>query len=115
MQADSFFFNILPFAEDIREFQFPSFINFPASLQPNDDQQQATDNFVKMLNLGPSDDHQEELLPDFTPNPVLEVCVCAYDVLQANQYPVMSFSSHFLLFLVVLHFSLWGWEWCCAS
>ncbi|KAK4748028.1 hypothetical protein SAY87_014614 [Trapa incisa] len=70
--ADSFFFNILPFAEDIREFTFPSFSNLPASVQPDDDQQLATDNFVQMLDLGPSNNQQEELLPDFTPNPVLE-------------------------------------------
>ncbi|PKI67105.1 hypothetical protein CRG98_012526 [Punica granatum] len=57
---------------DIREFQFPSFGNLPTSLQPNEDQQKAADNFVMMLDLGPSDDHQEILSPDFTPNPVLE-------------------------------------------
>ncbi|OWM64948.1 hypothetical protein CDL15_Pgr028666 [Punica granatum] len=69
---DSFYFNVLPFNEDIREFQFPSFGNLPTSLQPNEDQQKAADNFVMMLDLGPSDDHQEILSPDFTPNPVLE-------------------------------------------
>ncbi|KAL5712525.1 ATP-dependent DNA helicase II subunit 2 [Ranunculus cassubicifolius] len=69
--ADSFFFNVLPFAEDVREFQFPSFSNFPASWQPNELQQEAADNLVMMLDLA-SPGKEEALLPDFTPNPVLE-------------------------------------------
>ncbi|KAJ6320513.1 hypothetical protein OIU78_015831 [Salix suchowensis] len=68
---DSFYFNTLPFAEDVREFQFPSFSSFPASWQPNEQQQEAADNLVKMLDLAPSA-KQEALLPDFTPNPILE-------------------------------------------
>ncbi|RQO86986.1 hypothetical protein POPTR_002G148200v4 [Populus trichocarpa] len=68
---DSFYFNVLPFAEDVREFQFPSFSNFPASWLPNEQQQEAADNLVKMLDLAPSG-KQEALLPDFTPNPILE-------------------------------------------
>ncbi|KAG5231246.1 ATP-dependent DNA helicase [Salix suchowensis] len=51
---DSFYFNTLPFAEDVREFQFPSFSSFPASWQPNEQQQEAADNLVKMLDLAPS-------------------------------------------------------------
>nr|APB87921.1 ATP-dependent DNA helicase 2 subunit KU8 [Dendrobium officinale] len=50
---DSFFLNVLPFAEDVREFQFPSFNNLPASRQPNELQQEASDNLVKMLDLAP--------------------------------------------------------------
>ncbi|KAG9445380.1 hypothetical protein H6P81_016720 [Aristolochia fimbriata] len=68
---DSFYLNILPFAEDIREFQFPSFSNFPSSLQPNKEQQVAADNFVTSLDLA-SPDKEEALKPDLTPNPVLE-------------------------------------------
>ena len=71
-QPDSFYFNVLPFAEDVREFQFPSFNNFPASWQPNEQQQEAADNLVKMLDLAPSG-KEEALQPEFTPNPVLEV------------------------------------------
>ena len=71
-QPDSFFFNVLPFAEDVREFQFPSFSNFPISWQPNEQQQEAADNLVKMLDLAPSG-KGETLQPEFTPNPVLEV------------------------------------------
>ncbi|KAK3411975.1 hypothetical protein EUGRSUZ_I00725 [Eucalyptus grandis] len=67
----SFYFNILPFAEDVREFQFPSFSNLPASLLPDEEQQEAANNFVKMLDLAPSD-RKEMLQPDFTPNPALE-------------------------------------------
>ncbi|KAF6138256.1 hypothetical protein GIB67_019426 [Kingdonia uniflora] len=68
---DSFYFNVLPFAEDVREFQFPSFNSFPPSLQPNERQQLAADNLVMMLDLAPPG-KEEILQPDFTPNPVLE-------------------------------------------
>ncbi|XP_019189359.1 PREDICTED: ATP-dependent DNA helicase 2 subunit KU80 [Ipomoea nil] len=68
---DSLYFNALPFAEDVREFQFPSFSNLPSSMLPNEQQQEAADNLVKMLDLAPSDS-QEALLPEFTPNPVLQ-------------------------------------------
>ncbi|XP_026660873.2 ATP-dependent DNA helicase 2 subunit KU80 isoform X2 [Phoenix dactylifera] len=67
---DSFYFNVLPFVEDVREFQFPSFSSFPSSWQPNEQQQEAADNLVKMLDLAPSS--KEVLQPDYTPNPVLE-------------------------------------------
>ena len=75
-QPDSFYFNVLPFAEDVREFQFPSFNNFPVSWQPNEQQQEAADNLVKMLDLAPSG-KEEALQPNFTPNPVLEVLIHA--------------------------------------
>ncbi|KAF1868103.1 hypothetical protein Lal_00018619 [Lupinus albus] len=68
---DSFYFNVLPFAEDVREFQFPSFTNIPPSWQPNEQQLEAASNFIKMLDLAP-EGNEEVLLPDFTPNPVLE-------------------------------------------
>lgn len=71
-QPGSFYFNALPFAEDVREFQFTSFSNFPASWQPNEQQQEAADNLVMMLDLTTSG-KKEYLQPDFTPNPVLEV------------------------------------------
>ncbi|XP_022886195.1 ATP-dependent DNA helicase 2 subunit KU80 [Olea europaea var. sylvestris] len=67
---DSFYFNVLPFAEDIREFQFPSFSNLPSSMQPNEQQQEAADKLVQMLDLAPTG--KEVLRPDLTPNPVLE-------------------------------------------
>ncbi|KAM1252435.1 hypothetical protein ACFX13_041280 [Malus domestica] len=68
---DSFYFNVLPFAEDVREFQFPSFSNFPESWQPSEQQQEAADGLVKMLDLAPPG-KEEALLPSLTPNPVLE-------------------------------------------
>ncbi|KAK8978101.1 hypothetical protein V6N11_062898 [Hibiscus sabdariffa] len=68
---DSFYFNVLPFAEDVREYQFPSFNSFPASWQPNEQQQKAADELVQMLDLAPSG-KEETLLPEFTPNPILE-------------------------------------------
>ncbi|KAL6909596.1 hypothetical protein ACP4OV_001877 [Aristida adscensionis] len=67
---DSFYFNVLPFAEDIREFQFRSFNSLPPSSRPTDEQQQAADNLVKMLDLAPPG--REILKPEFTPNPMLE-------------------------------------------
>eukprot|EP00256_Glycine_max_P061828 XP_014631118.1 ATP-dependent DNA helicase 2 subunit KU80 isoform X3 [Glycine max] len=71
VQPDSFYLNVLPFAEDVREFQFPSFTNFPASWQPNGQQLEAAANLIKTLDLAPHG-QEEVLLPDFTPNPVLE-------------------------------------------
>lgn len=65
---------MLPFAEDVREFQFPSFHSFPSSWQPNEQQQEAADNLVKMLDLA-LPGKEEILQPDFTPNPVLEVWI----------------------------------------
>ncbi|MFS7888968.1 putative DNA helicase [Helianthus anomalus] len=69
--ADSFYFNVLPFAEDVREFQFPSFSSLPVSLQPSPEQQEAADKLVMMLDLAPAG-KEEFLRPEFTPNPVLE-------------------------------------------
>ena len=71
LQQDSFYFNVLPFAEDIREFQFRSFSSLPSSSQPTEEQQEAADNLVKMLDLAPPG--REVLKPEFTPNPMLEV------------------------------------------
>ncbi|KAG2314346.1 hypothetical protein Bca4012_065016 [Brassica carinata] len=68
---DSFYFNVLPFAEDIREFPFPSFSRFPASWKPDEQQQAVADNLVKMLDLAPSP-KEEVLKPELTPNPVLQ-------------------------------------------
>ncbi|KAJ4959511.1 hypothetical protein NE237_026622 [Protea cynaroides] len=68
---DSFYLNVLPFAEDVRKFQFPSFSSFPSSSRPNKQQQEAADNLVKMLDLAPPG-KEEALCPDFTPNPVLQ-------------------------------------------
>ncbi|TKY63746.1 ATP-dependent DNA helicase 2 subunit KU80 [Spatholobus suberectus] len=72
---DSFYLNVLPFAEDVREFQFPSFTNFPASWKPNEQQLEAAANLIKTLDLAPQG-QEEVLLPDFTPNPVLERFYC---------------------------------------
>uniref|UniRef100_A0A1D1Z9U1 ATP-dependent DNA helicase 2 subunit KU80 n=1 Tax=Anthurium amnicola TaxID=1678845 RepID=A0A1D1Z9U1_9ARAE len=49
---------------------FPSFSSFPSSWQPNEQQQEVADNLVKMLDLAPTGN--EILMPDLTPNPVLE-------------------------------------------
>ncbi|KAF3670381.1 hypothetical protein FXO37_08576 [Capsicum annuum] len=34
----SFYFNVLPFTEDVREFHFPSFSHLPSSMQLNEKQ-----------------------------------------------------------------------------
>ncbi|GAB4844364.1 ATP-dependent DNA helicase II subunit 2 [Ancistrocladus abbreviatus] len=67
---DSFYFNVLPFAEDVREFRFPSFGSLPSTWQPTEHQQELADNLV-MLDLAPPG-NEEMLQPDLTPNPVLE-------------------------------------------
>ncbi|EFJ38580.1 hypothetical protein SELMODRAFT_74928, partial [Selaginella moellendorffii] len=69
--ADSFYFNIVPFAEDIREFGFASFDDRPASQLPSKQQEEATDLLVQMLDLSPSDS-VESLQPEKTSNPVLQ-------------------------------------------
>ena len=71
-QLDCFYFNTLPFMEDAREFPFTPLDSLPPSMQPNDSQQEAADNLVKMFDLSPSD-HEEILLPERTLNPVLQV------------------------------------------
>ncbi|KAG7028664.1 ATP-dependent DNA helicase 2 subunit KU80, partial [Cucurbita argyrosperma subsp. argyrosperma] len=94
--ADSLYFNVLPFAEDVREFQFPSFNNFPALMQPSEEQQEAADEFVKMLDLAPSG-REEILQPDFTPNPVLEVYLYVFFVFSNHsdtQFTVHSSERH---------------------
>ncbi|PHT73313.1 hypothetical protein T459_24098 [Capsicum annuum] len=71
---DSFYFNVLPFAEDAREFHFPSFSHLPSSMHPNEKKQEAADKLVHMLYLAPPE--KQEVLPrDFTPNPVLEIYI----------------------------------------
>lgn len=81
---DSFYLNVLPFVEDVREFQFQSFNNLPASRQPNELQQEASDNLVKMLDL--AQPGQVELLkPDSTPNPALQHFYQALDL--KSKYP----------------------------
>ncbi|XP_073102897.1 ATP-dependent DNA helicase 2 subunit KU80 isoform X1 [Elaeis guineensis] len=92
---DSFYFNVLPFVEDVREFQFPSFRSFPSSWQPNEQQQEAADNLVKMLDLTPSEG-EEVLQPDYTPNPVLEVSYCFTQTVSPTCYDKIRRFYHFL-------------------
>lgn len=91
LQLDSFYFNILPFAEDIREFQFRSFSSLPSSSQPTKEQQEAADNLVKMLDLAPPG-REEILKPDFTPNPMLEVLFFLQNIaIYQNQFRYSDF------------------------
>jgi hypothetical protein len=92
LQPDSFYFNILPFAEDVREFQFRSFSRLPPSLQPTEEQQEATDYLVKILDLAPPG-REEILRPDFPPNPMLEVEYCFH------HFFFLFFFLHILLFV----------------
>lgn len=71
-QADAFYFNVVPFSDDMREFTFNNFKSVPESLQPNEAQQEAADNFVRMLDLAP-DGGEELLQPEHTVNPILQV------------------------------------------
>ncbi|KAG0556988.1 hypothetical protein KC19_11G093300 [Ceratodon purpureus] len=69
--ADGFYFNVIPYDDDIRAFQFKSFSSVPEPLQPNIDQQEAADNLVRMLDLSPDGD-EELLQPEHTVNPILQ-------------------------------------------
>ncbi|KAI5079496.1 hypothetical protein GOP47_0004975 [Adiantum capillus-veneris] len=70
-----FYFNILPFMEDAREFPFTSLDTLPSNMQPSVSQQEAADNFVKLFDLAPKD-HEERLLPERTLNPILQRWYC---------------------------------------
>jgi ATP-dependent DNA helicase 2 subunit 2 len=56
----------------MRAFQFKSFSSMPETLQPNNEQQEAADNLVRMLDLSP-DGGEELLQPEQTVNPILQV------------------------------------------
>ncbi|MCO5563840.1 hypothetical protein L7F22_017489 [Adiantum nelumboides] len=68
---DCFYFNILPFMEDTREFPFTSLDNLPSTMQPSASQQEAADRLVKLFDLAP-EKQEERLLPERTINPVLQ-------------------------------------------
>lgn len=68
---DCFYFNILPFMEDVREFPFASLDSRPPAMQPSEAQQSAADNLVKTLDLAPVG-QDERLQPERTLNPVLQ-------------------------------------------
>ncbi|KAL2644979.1 hypothetical protein R1flu_012566 [Riccia fluitans] len=68
--ADCFYFNIIPFSEDLREFAFASFKDRPAGQQPTRLQQETADALVQMMDLCPSPG-DEILKPENTVNPVL--------------------------------------------
>lgn len=70
-RADGFYFNVIPFADDIREYPFTSFNTLPEALQPSEVQQKAADNLVHMLDLAPAE-NREMLQPDGTMNPILQ-------------------------------------------
>eukprot|EP00897_Mesotaenium_endlicherianum_P003505 jgi/Mesen1/3182/ME000184S02244 len=69
---DSLYFNVLPFAEDIREFPFKSFSEKPAAQQPSQLQHAVAAALVSALDLSPSPKRPEAYLPEDTPNPVLQ-------------------------------------------
>ncbi|BBN01732.1 ATP-dependent DNA helicase 2 subunit 2 [Marchantia polymorpha subsp. ruderalis] len=69
--ADCFYFNNIPFSEDLREFAFASFKDRPSTQQPTRLQQEAADALVQMMDLVPYPG-QEFLMPERTVNPVLQ-------------------------------------------
>lgn len=95
-QADGFYFNVIPFADDMREFQFKSFSSAPESLQPSVEQQAAADNLVRMLDLSPDDD-EELLQPEQTVNPILQVRVIVPKVFVLVQMLVHPLKHHLQL------------------
>ena len=98
-QPDAFFFNALPFAEDIREFYFPSLESLPANQQPTPVQLRAAEELVRSLTVAGAqagvregeqesgdvsgaaireaakkgEPQREPLAPEATPNTVLQV------------------------------------------
>ncbi|KAG6547300.1 hypothetical protein Mapa_011237 [Marchantia paleacea] len=69
--ADCFYFNNIPFSEDLREFAFASFKDRPSTQQPTRLQQEAADALVQMMELAPYPG-EEFLMPERTANPVLQ-------------------------------------------
>eukprot|EP00271_Cylindrocystis_brebissonii_P020640 TRINITY_DN6925_c0_g1_i1.p1 TRINITY_DN6925_c0_g1~~TRINITY_DN6925_c0_g1_i1.p1 ORF type:complete len:740 (+),score=127.18 TRINITY_DN6925_c0_g1_i1:23-2242(+) len=76
-QVDAFVLNILPFAEDIREYVFPSFNDAPANQQPSTSQREAADRLVSAMSLVVERRdlpgmEVEQVKPEETANPVLQ-------------------------------------------
>ena len=65
-----FYFNLLPFSEDIRDFAFGTFEQNP-NLKITPTQKEATKNLVSSMRLKTADE-DEILDPDFTFNPILQ-------------------------------------------
>ena len=60
-QPDAFYFNALPFAEDIREFYFPPLESLPANQQPTPVQLRAAEELVRSLTVaGAQEEGSEE-------------------------------------------------------
>lgn len=91
-QADCFYFNILPFAEDMRDYVFASFNDLPAPQQPTSVQQEAADALVQMMDLAPPS-LEEMLRPERTVNPVLQVCFICCSLCRNVSHPVGLFST----------------------
>jgi hypothetical protein len=72
LQPDSLIVNLLPFAEDIREYPFLALGDQPESKQPNVDQMELAEKLVQSLDLAPGGG-EEMLEPEKTPNPTLKV------------------------------------------
>jgi hypothetical protein len=72
LQPDSLIVNLLPFAEDIREYPFLALGDQPESKQPNVDQMELAEKLVQSMDLAPAGG-EEMLEPEKTPNPTLKV------------------------------------------
>eukprot|EP00850_Spirogloea_muscicola_P018555 SM000171S03244 [mRNA] locus=s171:301062:307446:+ [translate_table: standard] len=66
---DCFHFNVLPFAEDIREFAFSS---FDEKRKPTSEQLEIARSLVRKLDLGPSPVKEESYKPEDTVNPAIQ-------------------------------------------
>eukprot|EP00850_Spirogloea_muscicola_P013604 SM000093S24415 [mRNA] locus=s93:91019:95736:- [translate_table: standard] len=66
---DCFHFNVLPFAEDIREFAFSS---FDEKRKPTSEQFEIARTLVRKLDLGPSNVKEESYKPEDTVNPAIQ-------------------------------------------
>ncbi|BBN01733.1 ATP-dependent DNA helicase 2 subunit 2 [Marchantia polymorpha subsp. ruderalis] len=82
--ADCFYFNNIPFSEDLREFAFASFKDRPSTQQPTRLQQEAADALVQMMDLVPYPG-QEFLMPERTVNPVLQTFKEQFQLIRSTQ------------------------------
>ena len=69
--GDFLLFNTIPFAEDIRDYIFPSFFTLAPKLQPSDAQLTAAENLIKSMDLAPL--HPPGLPHMLQTNPVVKV------------------------------------------
>ncbi|GBG79817.1 hypothetical protein CBR_g30081 [Chara braunii] len=72
---DTLLFNVLPFAEDIREYTFPSLTSFPQEILPTEAEIAAAEKLICSMDLA-TRGREEALRPETTLNPLLQRFYC---------------------------------------